>query len=356
MFGIRIAIGAVDNTTKATRDIAQKLQKFGSKVNSLINLGGMVIAFRKVGQAIDKAFNASTYSKEWGAFKDTFSQGFAEVAGRVADSWGPMLTTAQSWAETIVGAFETMVEKIQYAGAYMGALLSGDGFSGAAKIAEETVEAMRKATEERKKQQALEKQGAAKPAQSASQMAKSIAQAELDALRESGGDTSYSRAPATMKQRAAARMASATGGDPLDYAGRGLNGRLKRNKGFGYRGMGGERTQTAFEAGISGMGSDELEELAMGSLGGLRAVSKNARAEAKKARKMERMIAEARGRQARGVKLSSRMQAALAVDTARERESRDSQRAQNVADAVANLDNRVEQIAQELVGSGAGGK
>lgn len=359
MFGIRIAIGAVDKTTKTTQDVAQKLQKFGSKINSLINLGGIVIAFRKVGQAIDKAFNASTYSKEWGDFKDTFSQGFADIAGRVADSWGPMLDTAKQWADSIVGAFDKVVDRIQYAGAYMGALLSGEGFSGAAKIAQQTVDALKREREERKKIasqiKAIEQsQQQVSSKTNITQQARQQAEYDLAMLKESGGDTSYERAPVTMKQRAAARM---RGDNRLDYAGRGLKGRLNVTRGFGFRGMGGVgNTETAFQVGMSGMSTEEIEQAAMGPLSGLSGIAKGARDSAKQARKMDRLIAEARRRDGRGRKLSSRMQAALEVDKRREQESRDAQRKQNVEGAIMNLDTRVEQIAQELVGSGAGGK
>lgn len=359
MFGIKLAIGAADSTTGVIRNIESRLKTFSRSVMTWMNLGGLVQVARRVGNALNSAFEASTYSKEWSRLKETLSSGFSSLGGRIADSWGPMLDGVQKFGERLVGWFDVAIDKLQWMGAAMGALLGGASFKEASNIADATVAAMKKEREERKKMLAAEDAAAKKDdsrSRDAYQRAREQAKRELEMLKESGGDTSIAaKTPATMEQRALARQAELQANIEASKTRIGA-AFLKYSTPEGL-GAGNYRASAAgdFAAGIADMDADELQALATGSLSGISRVGKGVRAASRQSRKWDRLLNEARGREARGVRLSSRMQAVLAADRKRDEEDRASQRKANVEQAIIDMETRVEQIAQELLGTVTGG-
>lgn len=388
MFGIKFTIGAVDKTAKTTDDIGRKLRRFGSKINSLINLGGLVMAFRKVGSAIDSAFQTSTYVKEWDSFKEKMSTGFGEVAGRIADAWGPMLDQAGEWGDKILGVFNKVVQKVQWIGAFLGAVFAGEGFSEAKKQADEIVSAMEEEYQARKKvqdaakaaEEAAKAEGEAKDkaAKAESERQKKIADGrknverymEMDFTREEMRAEEAEKAKQEAERAAedkkdadekAAKEAQQKKKQREDAAEKEAERRVKaqiekleaaaesKKASFARRAPLG-----TFASGMSEMDTDDLKNVAMGPLSGVSAISKAARTSLKKQRKWNRLVAEAERRSQHGGRLSKRMQAVLEVDRREKAEKEAAKLEAAAAQAQIDMEKNIAAIKDELVGSGIG--
>jgi len=344
MFGFRIVIGAADNTARAVRGVEDRIKRFSRSVRDLFNFGGLILVFNKLGSAIDRAFKASTYAKEWDQFKTTMSSGFSDIIGRIADAWGPILDDVEAFGKTMLDVFNRIVTKVQWVGAALGAIVAGD-FKNAAKVADATVKAMADARKMRKEAQA-------KPAE-AQQAAEPQARGRITPWRTS--------IMANMRERAANRrrgiemQKALREGRIYDAADAWMEHkektRLNRSVPLSEEaqaGSGFRRSGDPLDGAMRGMSVDDLRGLAMGPQSGIRAARKSAKKAARDERKWSRLVAQARFKESKGVRLSGRMRAVIAAQDAKDAELQAAADAQAVKQAQIDTAKNTKVIADEM--------
>ena len=355
MFGIRLVIGAADKTTGAMRGVESRLKKFSRGIKQALSLGGMVVVFQKLFSMIDKGFSTSTYAKEWDSFKSKMSNGFADLVGRIADTWGPMMVQVSAWTEKLFEAFNKIVSKVQWIGAALGAIFSGSSFTDASKIADDTVKALASERVARKEQQSR------------------VPEEPQDYSKEARGSIVgwRDREARNMKERAAARRrrAEQSAGNIRAFGDYGplfpgaqtlgrseeLGGTLRTGHGETLFTSGFKRSTDYFGASMGAMSADELQELASGPLSKIKAAARSAKKSARDGRKWQRLVGEARRREARGGRVSKRMQAVLASEDVRDAEKKAAADAAAVKQAQIETAANTKAMKEEMTKSTTGG-
>jgi len=328
MFGIRIAINAADNTTRAIRGVESRLKRFSRSVMSVLNFGGLAIAFQKVGSYIDRAFKVSTYAAEWERFKNNMSSGFADIVGRVADAWGPMIARADEFGKKILGYINEFVDKIQFAGAYWGAIFSGKGPAAAVKAADDVVAALKKERDARK---AAQQNDASQPPTVAQE-------SRQEDVRFDGRQAAKrSRFWNSLRMRTERRAGTAR-----------LNGGSSNEA---YRLVAPERDDYLADA-IDSMDTDDLERTAVGSMSGIKAAMRGAKKDAKQRRRLDRLTRRAEHNVARRARMGVSRETAIAALPARMRMAMEAKERKAMEDswkkAIIATEEHSRKIAEEM--------
>ena len=156
MFGLKIAIGAVDNTTGALRSIGGNLKKFSRNVRTWLNLAGFTMIARQIGSALDSAFKASSYADEWGKLKKMMSESWTNLGGKIADVLGPFMGDIETLNVKLLEGVDAWIDRIRYAAAYWKRALptalggAGESMDVAAVGAESDLKAAKEADARRK--------------------------------------------------------------------------------------------------------------------------------------------------------------------------------------------------------------
>lgn len=128
MFGLKIAINAVDNTTGVMRSIDGSVKSFSRNLKSALKLGGLVYIFNQVGDAIGKAMETSKYAKDWDALRGRVSGIGKDIAATWANAVGPAFLGVLRIVEKTANVIKGAVNNARMLGTGIGSWIQGQGF------------------------------------------------------------------------------------------------------------------------------------------------------------------------------------------------------------------------------------
>lgn len=322
MFGLKIAIGAVDNTTGALRGIGNTLKRFSRNVRTWLNLAGFTMVARQIGRAIDSAISASSYATEWDQFKARMVDSWTRVAGRIGDLFGPLIDDAESIGTALINGVNGFIKRIQYAISFwkraaptwMGG--QGESFDKAATGATGDVAAKETARvariREHRRQTTVE---------------------ENAGINARGRvDPRWMSRPTTMAERAKIRMMQMQNQGPRDSTIAGMVGISEEGGHLGGSMPRGDFVKHGFSA--------------AGTAGGFRRYRDTK--EAKAERKWQRKVDEARRKESHGVRLSAKMQSVLDKDNADQQAKRDAADKKAAQKAVEDTARNTKEMADAM--------
>lgn len=322
MFGLKIAIGAVDNTTAALRGIGSRLKQFSRNVRTWLNLAGFTMIASKLGSALDSALSASSYATEWDQFKERMGRAWTEMAGRIGDLFGPLIDDAESIGTALINGVNGFIKRIQYAISFwkraaptwMGG--KGESFDKAATgaTADVAVKDAERITRirERRRQTTVE---------------------ENAGINARGRvDPRWMTRPTTLAERIKLRRTQLENQSALSSTVMGQVGLM--NERLGRSGPDGTFVSHGFGMNKTASGFKRYRDTA----------------EAKAERKWQRKVDEARRKESHGVRLSAKMQAVLDQDNADQQAKRDAADKKARDQAILETADNTKRVADTLAG------
>ena len=297
MFGLKIAIGAVDNTTGVLRGIGSTLKKFSSNVRTWLNLAGFTVIARQITRILDSAMSASGYATEWEQFKQRMANSWEGIAGRIGDLFGPLIDDAENIGNAMIDGVNAFIGRLQYAISFwkraapewMGG--QGQSFENAAAGASGDV---------------VQKE-AARIARIREHRRQTTVEANAGIEAHGSLDPRWMSRPTTMKERAKVRMMQMQNQAVRDSKIAGQVGISEEGGHLLRSGPQGEFVGHGFGMNKTYSGFKRYRDTA----------------EAKAERKWQKKVDEARRKESRGIKLSAKMQAVLDKDNADQQAKKD---------------------------------
>jgi hypothetical protein len=125
MFGLKIAINAVDNTTGLLRGLDGRFRGFARGVKQALSFGGLAIIARKAFDGLDRAMSASAFAESWEDGKKRISYAFSELWGEIGNMMGSAYGDMTNVFNKMVKAAKVAVENMSDSFAWLGGVMTG---------------------------------------------------------------------------------------------------------------------------------------------------------------------------------------------------------------------------------------